>query len=64
MTVCMQGVFPLTFIVKPIDPIDASALVVSTKHKEIFGVLNFVSQQQATALEPLLSSIDVVTDWK
>ena len=32
----------LTFVVESIDPVDACALVVASKEKEVFRVLDFV----------------------
>ena len=34
-------------IVKPINPIDPSALMVSTQQEKVLGILDFVGKQQA-----------------
>jgi hypothetical protein len=51
-----------TFIVKPIYPVDASALVVPAEDKKVLRVLDFVRKQQANRLERLFPAIDVVAE--
>lgn len=50
----------LTFIVESIYPVDRGTLVVPSEEKEVFRVLDFVSQQQANCFQRLLSSIYIV----
>ena len=38
--------------------------MVSSQQEEVFGVLDFVSQQKTNALYGLLSSIDVISQEK
>ena len=54
----MGGV--LTFIVEAVDPVDAGALVVATEEVYLARVLDLVGKQQASRLERLLASVDVV----
>lgn len=51
-------------IIKSIYPIDACTFVISSEQKEIFRVLDFVSQQQADGFQRLLSSVNVVAEEK
>jgi hypothetical protein len=51
---------PLAFIIEAIDPVNGSTFVISTEDKEVFGVLDFVSQKQADCLEALLATVNVV----
>ena len=50
-----------TLIVEAVDSVNGCALVVTTQDEEVFGVLDFVRQQQTNGLQALLSAVDVVT---
>jgi hypothetical protein len=50
------------FVVKTIDAVDASALVVASKEEKVFGVFDFVGKQQANDFEGLLAAVDVVAE--
>ena len=50
-----------TLIVEAVDAVNGCALVVTTQDEEVFGVLDFVRQQQTNGLQALLSAVDVVT---
>lgn len=41
---------PLAFVVKPIDSVDRSTLMVSTKNKEVLGIFDLVRQEQTDRL--------------
>mmetsp|Transcript_25476 Transcript_25476/g.51803 ORF Transcript_25476/g.51803 Transcript_25476/m.51803 type:complete len:309 (-) Transcript_25476:121-1047(-) len=56
----LQAVAPLALVIEPIDSIDGRALVVTAKHEEVFGVLNFVRQKKADTFQPLWSTVHVV----
>ena len=36
----------LTFVVEPVDPVNTGALVVASEEKEVFWILDFVSEQE------------------
>mmetsp|Transcript_46438 Transcript_46438/g.94613 ORF Transcript_46438/g.94613 Transcript_46438/m.94613 type:complete len:335 (-) Transcript_46438:226-1230(-) len=52
----------LALIVEAVDSVNGCALVVTTQDEEVFGVLDFVRQQQTNGLQALLSAVDVVTE--
>ena len=49
-----------TLVVEAVDPVDRGALVVAAQQEEVLGVLDFVGQQQADALQPVRSTVNVV----
>jgi hypothetical protein len=51
-----------TLIIEAVDPVDARALVVASKYKEVFRVFDLVGQQQANSLERLFSTVHVVAE--
>jgi len=53
---------PLTFVIKTIDSVDLCILVVTPQQENIFGVPDFVRQQQAYSLQALFASIDIVSE--
>jgi len=55
---------PTTFIIKTVNPINASTFMVSTQKEEIFRVLNFVREQQRDNLQRLFSTINIVPQEK
>lgn len=57
----LDVVAALALIIKAIDAVDGSTLVVSAEDKEVFGVLDLVRKQQADSLQRLLATVDVVT---
>jgi hypothetical protein len=48
-------------VIKSIDPIDGSALVISTQNEKVFGVLDLVRQEQANGFQTLLSAVHIVS---
>jgi hypothetical protein len=50
------------FIIESVDAVDGSALVVSSENKEVLGVLDLVSQQQANGFQALFPTIHVVSE--
>lgn len=36
----------VTFIIETVDPIDGGTFMISSKNKEVFGVLDFVCEKQ------------------
>ena len=41
---------PLALVVEPVNAVDGRALVVAAQNEEVFGVFDFVSQEQANGL--------------
>jgi hypothetical protein len=50
----------MAFIIETVYSIHMSDLMVSSKHKEVFWIFNFIREEQAHRLNRLLSSIDIV----
>ena len=50
--------YRLTFVVEAVDSVDARALVIPAEEEEIFGVFNFVREEQAYGLQRLLPSVE------
>ena len=50
----------VTFVVEPINSIDARTLMVSPEQEKVLWVLDFISHEQANAFDGLLSPIDVI----
>ena len=57
----LDVVSSFTLVVKSIDTVDRSTLMVTTKNEEVLRILNLVRKQEADGLERLLASIDVVS---
>ena len=55
-----DGKASTAFVIKAINAIDSGAFVVSAQEKEIFGVLDFVSKEEANDFNGLFAAIDVV----
>jgi len=53
-----------TLVVKAVDSIDASALVITTKNEKVFRVLDFVSEEEADSFKTLLTTIHVISQEK
>mmetsp|Transcript_45616 Transcript_45616/g.52536 ORF Transcript_45616/g.52536 Transcript_45616/m.52536 type:complete len:202 (+) Transcript_45616:1014-1619(+) len=49
------------FIIKAIDSVDRGTFMVPPQKEEVFGVLDFVSQQQTDGFQTLLATINIVT---
>ena len=56
----LDGVPPLALVVEAVDAVDAGALVIAAKDEEVFGIHDFVGQQEADGLQGLLAPVDVV----
>jgi hypothetical protein len=54
----------LALVVKAVDSVDGSALVVASKKEHVARVLHFVGEQQAHCLERLLATVDIVSQEK
>lgn len=52
----------LALVVESVDAVNRSALVVTTKDKEVLRVLDLVRQQKADGLKRLLAAVDVVAE--
>mmetsp|Transcript_23280 Transcript_23280/g.38919 ORF Transcript_23280/g.38919 Transcript_23280/m.38919 type:complete len:232 (-) Transcript_23280:380-1075(-) len=50
----------LALVVKPIDAVDRSTLMVASQQEEILGVLNLVREQEADSLQALLAAVDII----
>jgi len=50
----------LALVIKAIDPVDASTLMISTEQVECRTVFDFVREQKTDCLQRLLSSINIV----
>lgn len=57
----LDAVSALAFVVESVYPIDVCTFVVSAQHKEVFGVLDLVCEQQTYCFHRLLAPIHVVT---
>jgi hypothetical protein len=51
----------LALIIKSVDTVDGSTLVVTAKHEKVLWVLDFVSKQQANCFQGLLATVNVIT---
>lgn len=49
------------FIIKSINAIDASTLMVSSQEKEVLWVFDFISQEQTNGFQRLLSSVHIIS---
>ena len=49
-----------TLVVEAVDAVDRGALVVAAQQEEVLRVLDLVGQQQADALQPVRSAVNVV----
>jgi hypothetical protein len=49
------------FIIEPINSINTSALVITSKDEKVFRILDLVGEQKADDLEGLLSPVDIIT---
>mmetsp|Transcript_62983 Transcript_62983/g.148318 ORF Transcript_62983/g.148318 Transcript_62983/m.148318 type:complete len:388 (-) Transcript_62983:529-1692(-) len=56
----LERVAALALVVEPVDSVDRRALVVASKHEEVFGVLNLVRQKQADAFQALGAAVYIV----
>lgn len=56
----LDVVSPLALVVESIDAVDGCTLMVPAQDEEIFGIFDFVCEQQAYSLQRLLSSIHVI----
>lgn len=54
-------VSPFAFIVESVNAVYGGAFVVAAKKEEIFGVFNFIGEQQANGFQTLFASVDVIT---
>ncbi len=52
------------FVVKSVYAVDSGTFVVSTEDEEVFGVLDFVGEEEADYFDGLLSAVDVVSKEK
>lgn len=41
------GKVVLTFVIKAVNPVDTSTLVVSTQYEKVFGIFNLVGKEEA-----------------
>ena len=57
----LQRISSFALIVESVNPVDGTALVVSSQQEKVLGVFNFVRKEQADHLEVLLTPIHVVS---
>jgi len=57
----LNVVTAFAFVIEPVNPVNAGALMVSAQDEKVLGVLDLVGEQQADRLQRLLSSIDIVS---
>ena len=57
-------VSPLALVVEAVDLVDVVRFVVSSQKVEVLRVLHLIRQEQANALDALLSSVNVVATDK
>jgi hypothetical protein len=57
----LNGVPAFALIVKTINPVNLSALMIASQKKEVFWVLDFVAHQQSNRLNRLLASVNIIT---
>ena len=57
----LNGVSAFTLIPKTVYSRDILALMVTTKHENSFGILNFVREKKTERLDALLSPIHIVS---
>jgi len=50
----------LALVIKPVNSIDRSTLMVPPKDEEVFGELDFVGEEEADGFQRLLASVNVV----
>lgn len=50
----------LTFVVEAVDAVDGSTFVVAAEKEEVFGVFDFVGEQEADGFEGVLAPVDVI----
>lgn len=48
-------------VVKPINSVDLSTLVVAPQQEEVLRILNFIAEHHADGFNRLLASVDVVS---
>jgi len=53
--------FENTFIIETIDPIDGSALVISSQQKEVLWILDLISKEQSDGFQTLFTSVNIIT---
>ena len=53
---------PLTFVIETVDSVDLRILMVPPQQENLFGVPDFVRQEQAYSLQALFASIDIVSE--
>jgi hypothetical protein len=57
----LDAVSSLAFVVKTINSVDGSALVVSTQDEKVFRIFDFVSKQKTNRFQALFSTVDVIS---
>lgn len=50
-----------TLVVKAINPVDSSALMVATQQEKVFWILDFVCEKQTHHFQRLLSTVHIVS---
>mmetsp|Transcript_32093 Transcript_32093/g.53031 ORF Transcript_32093/g.53031 Transcript_32093/m.53031 type:complete len:208 (+) Transcript_32093:716-1339(+) len=51
----------LALVIKAVDAIDGSTLVVTTEHEKVLRILDFVSKEKANCFQRLLATVHVIT---
>ena len=59
-----DAITSLTFIIKTIDTVNRSTLMISAKNKKIIRIFDFVRKKKTDGLKTVLSTIDIVTQKK
>jgi hypothetical protein len=55
---------PFALIIEAINAGHVRTFMISSKKKEVFGILEFVAQQQENRLQTLLSTVNIVAQEK
>jgi hypothetical protein len=58
----LDVVSPLAFVIKPIDTVNRSTLMVPTKYEEVLGILDLVCKQEADCFKRLFASVHVISE--
>ena len=51
-----------TFVIEAINSVDASAFVVTTEDEKVFGIFDFVGEEETYGFERLLATVYIITE--
>ena len=55
---------PLTFIIKPVYPIDTGTFMISTQDEEVLRIFDLVSEKKTYSLQRLFASVNIIAQEK